>query len=117
MRRPPYDWAFLAGFSSGVVIGAAVGVIFAPRSGRESRRRVAEMVGQFPNTMITQYGRATDEIQSAVKQTESAVTSVANGLSDALRETKMRVTDAVQRGVDEAQRYVRESDATARRET
>lgn len=118
MRRQRHniDWAFLAGFTGGVAIGAALGVVYAPRAGRESRRRVMDAARQLPNSVATQYGRAASGIQTGMERAQAAVTARADALSNAFQETKARVSNAIELGAEEARAYIRASDAAEGRD-
>jgi gas vesicle protein len=53
-------------FTFGVVVGAGLGVLFAPRPGRESRRRIAESAEALR-------GRASDTLQQSQEQLSHVV--------------------------------------------
>ena len=72
--------SFVMGLLTGTVLGAGLGMLFAPKSGSELRGQISDQAGSLANTASEGYRRAT--------QTAS---------------------DAVARGADEAQRYVRDA--------
>src|SRR5919201_992375 len=86
--------SFVMGLLTGTVLGAGLGMLFAPKSGSELRNQISEQAGNLANTASDQYRR---------------VTEAAGDLADRGREMYDKARDAVARGTEEAQRYVRES--------
>jgi gas vesicle protein len=86
--------SFVMGLLTGTVLGAGLGMLFAPKSGSELRNQVAEQAGNFANTASEGYRRASE---------------AAGGWAEKGREAYDKARDAVNRGADEAQRYVREA--------
>ena len=86
--------SFVMGLLTGTVLGAGLGMLFAPKSGSELRNQVAEQAGNLANTASEGYRRASE---------------AAGGWAEKGREAYDKVRDAVNRGADEAQRYVREA--------
>jgi gas vesicle protein len=88
--------SFVMGLLTGTVLGAGLGMLFAPKSGSELRSQVAEQAGNLANSASEGYRRASE---------------AAGSWAEKGREAYDKARDAVGRGADEAQRYVR--DATA----
>ena len=86
--------SFVMGLLTGTVLGAGLGMLFAPKSGSELRSQVAEQAGNLANTASEGYRRASE---------------AAGGWAEKGREAYDKARDAVNRGADEAQRYVREA--------
>ena len=86
--------SFVMGLLTGTVLGAGLGMLFAPKSGSELRNQLSEQAGNLANTASEGYRRATE---------------AAGGWADRGREMYDKARDAAARGVDEAQRYVREA--------
>src|SRR5262245_357017 len=86
--------SFVMGLLTGTVLGAGLGILFAPKSGSELRGQISEQAGNLANQASEGYRRAS----------ESASQWVDRG-----REVYDKAKDAVSRGADEAQRYVREA--------
>ena len=86
--------SFLMGLLAGTVLGAGLGMLFAPKAGSDLRGQLSEQAGNIANTASDKYRRAT----------ESAAEWADKG-----REAYDRTRDAVTKGVDEAQRYVRDA--------
>lgn len=70
-------------FTCGLVVGAGLGVLFAPRAGRESRRRIVESAEALR-------GRASDTLQQSQEQLSHVV--------DRGRDAYQRARDIARRG-------------------
>jgi gas vesicle protein len=86
--------SFVMGLLTGTVLGAGLGMLFAPKSGSELRNQLSEQAGNLANTASEGYRRA--------QETAGEWADRGRGVYDKAR-------DAVARGADEAQRYVREN--------
>src|SRR5438552_10478127 len=86
--------SFVMGLLTGTVLGAGLGMLFAPKSGSELRGQISEQAGNIANAASDQYRR---------------VSEAAGDLADRGRDMYDKARDAVSRGTEEAQRYVRES--------
>lgn len=85
--------SFVMGLLTGTVLGAGLGMLFAPKAGSELRGQIGERAGNLANTASEQYRRATE---------------AAGDLADRGREMYDKARDAVAKGTDEAQKYVRD---------
>jgi len=88
---------FIVGLLAGAAIGAGIGMLLAPKSGAELREQLS--------------GRANDLAEKASQQYRRA-SGVANDLAERGREMYGTARDAVNRGTQEAQRYVRDTAET-----
>jgi gas vesicle protein len=86
--------SFVMGLLTGTVLGAGLGMLFAPKSGSELRNQLSEQAGNLANTASEGYRRATE---------------TAGDWADRGRQVFDKARDAVNRGTEEAQRYVREA--------
>jgi gas vesicle protein len=86
--------SFVMGLLTGTVLGAGLGMLFAPKSGSELRNQLSEQAGNLANTASEGYRRAQ----------ESAGDWAGKG-----RDMYDKARDAVARGADEAQRYIRDA--------
>lgn len=86
--------SFVIGLLTGTVLGAGLGMLFAPKSGSELRNQISEQAGTLANTAQEGYRRATE---------------TAGEWADRGRGMYDKAKDAVARGAEEAQRYVREA--------
>ena len=86
---------FTLGLLAGAVLGAGLGMLFAPRSGAEMRGRLSEEANEFASTASRQYKKAATTVNDLAEK--------GRGIYDSARE-------AVKRGAEEAQRYVRDTE-------
>src|SRR5205823_2167667 len=81
------------GLLTGTVLGAGLGMLFAPKSGSEMRNQISELAGNLANTASEGYRKASES---------------ASQWADRGKDLYEKTRDAVSRGADEAQRYVRD---------
>jgi len=86
--------SFVMGLLTGTVLGAGLGMLFAPKAGSELRNQLTEQAGNIANTASEGVRRAQE---------------TAGDWADQGRKVYDKARDAVNRGADEAQRYVRET--------
>ena len=90
--------SFVMGLLTGTVLGAGLGMLFAPKAGSELRSQLSEQAGNIANTASEGYRRASETARD-----------LANRGQEAGREFYDKARDAVNKGTDEAQRYVRDA--------
>jgi len=86
--------SFVMGLLTGTVLGAGLGMLFAPKPGSELRNQLQEQAGNIANTASEGYRRASE---------------TASDWADKGRDMYSQARDAVSKGADEAQRYVRDT--------
>lgn len=86
--------SFVMGLLTGTVLGAGLGMLFAPKAGADLRNQIGEQAGNLANTASEGYRKATES---------------AGQWADRGRDMYDKARDAVARGADEAQRYVRDA--------
>ncbi|PWT83611.1 MAG: hypothetical protein C5B57_06535 [Blastocatellia bacterium] len=86
--------SFVMGLLTGTVLGAGLGMLFAPKAGSELRNQISEQAGNIANTASEGYRR---------------VSETAGDLADRGRHVYDKAREAVSRGTEEAQRYVRQA--------
>jgi len=64
---------FLAGVLCGAAVGAALGVMFAPRAGAETRRQLAESSNRLRETANRTYSQASEGVNQIVSRGREAV--------------------------------------------
>jgi gas vesicle protein len=97
--------SFVMGLLTGTVLGAGLGMLFAPKSGSEIRNQISEQAGNIANTAAEGYRRATETAADLANRGRDATRDVRDGA----REVYDKARDAVARGAEEAQRYVRDA--------
>jgi len=85
---------FMVGLLTGTVLGAGLGMLFAPKSGTELRGQISESASHV--------GRAASEQYQKVS---GAANEMANRGREMGREVVGRAKEAMNRGAEEARRY------------
>src|SRR3954471_4033124 len=91
--------SFVMELLTGTVLGAGLGMLFAPKAGSELRSQLTEQAGNLAN-----------QAQDGVRK----VTENAGDWADRGREMYGKARDAVAKGADEAQKYVRDNAGNVR---
>jgi gas vesicle protein len=97
--------SFVMGLLTGTVLGAGLGMLFAPKSGSELRNQLSEQAGNLANTASEGYRKAAD----TAGQWAQTGKETANEWADRGKDVYEKTRDAVSRGAEEAQRYVRDT--------
>jgi gas vesicle protein len=97
--------SFVMGLLTGTVLGAGLGMVFAPKAGSELRNQLSEQAGNLANTASEGYRKASENAGQWAQSGKAAATELADRGRDLIDKAK----DAVNRGTEEAQRYVREA--------
>jgi gas vesicle protein len=88
--------SFVLGLVTGAAIGVGLGILFAPKSGKELRGQLSEQAGTLANQASDGYKRAAES---------------ASDWADRGRDIYGKARDAVSRGADEAERQIRNTSA------
>src|SRR5438309_3599461 len=86
--------SFVMGLLTGTVLGAGLGMLFAPKSGSELRGTIGDTANNVTRVANEQYQRAAD---------------AATNLADRVKPMYDKARDMVSKGTDEARRYAGEA--------
>src|SRR6185503_13742826 len=89
--------SFVMGLLTGTVLGAGLGMLFAPKAGSDLRNQLSEQAGNLANTASEGYKKASE---------------TAGEWADRGRDMYDKARDAVSRGAEEAEKYVRDASST-----
>jgi len=127
--------SFVMGLLTGTVLGAGLGMLFAPKAGSDTRQQLTEQASTIANTATEGYRRASETatdlanrgretaVDFASRSRETAADLANRGLDTATDlankglDAYDKARDAVARGTEEAQRYVRDVSAGVNGET
>lgn len=97
--------SFVIGLLTGTVLGAGLGMLFAPKAGAELRNQLSEQAGSLRDTASERYRKASDVAGEGYRKASEA----AGDWADKGRDVVDKAKDAVSRGAEEAERYAREA--------
>ena len=97
--------SFVMGLLTGTVLGAGLGILFAPKAGAELRGQISEQAGNLANQASEGYRRASENATQWAEKGKEAAGEWADRGKDIYGKAK----DAVAKGADEAQKYVKDS--------
>jgi gas vesicle protein len=86
--------SFVMGLLTGTVLGAGLGMLFAPKAGSELRNQLSEQAGSLAT-----------QAQDGIRK----VTETTGDWAERGRDMYGKAKDAVVKGADEAQKYVRDN--------
>ena len=87
MEREEGGGSFLMGLLAGTVLGAGLGMLFAPKTGAETRRQLSEQATRLRSTANETYTQASEKFQQTYQQA-----------SDKLNQAGEKVSQMVDRG-------------------
>ena len=72
LEREEGSGSFLMGLLAGTVLGAGLGMLFAPRPGSELRNQLTEQAGRLRSTANDTYNQATEKVSQIVDRGREA---------------------------------------------
>ena len=111
--------SFVMGLLTGTVLGAGLGMLFAPKRGSELRSQLSEQAGTLANQasegvrkVTENAGEWADRGRDLYGKAKEAVVKGADDAQKYVRDSASTVKDAAAKGADEAQKYVRDTAST-----
>src|SRR5919112_6784602 len=74
--------SFLMGLLAGTVLGAGLGMLFAPRAGSELRNQLTEQAGRLRSTANDTYNQATEKVSQIVDRGREAYDRARTSMGD-----------------------------------
>jgi gas vesicle protein len=82
LEREEGSGSFLMGLLAGTVLGAGLGMLFAPRPGSELRNQLTEQAGRLRSTANDTYNQATEKVSQIVDRGREAYDRARTNMSD-----------------------------------
>jgi hypothetical protein len=82
LEREEGSGSFLMGLLAGTVLGAGLGMLFAPRPGSELRNQLTEQAGRLRSTANDTYNQATEKVSQIVDRGREAYDRARTSVSD-----------------------------------
>lgn len=101
--------SFVMGLLTGTVLGAGLGMLFAPKAGSELRTQLSGQAEQLANQASEGVRRASSTANEWAERATSTASEWADKGREKGREVYDRTREAVSRGTEEAERYVRDA--------
>ncbi len=99
---------FVMGLLTGAALGVGLGMLFAPKAGSELRNQFSKRAGALANQARQGYRKATENMGELAEKGKDA----AGEWADRGKDMYGKAGEAVARGADEAQQYVRDAVGT-----
>ena len=113
--------SFVMGLLTGTVLGAGLGMLFAPKAGSELRNQLSEQAGNLASQaqdgmrkVSENAGEWADRGRDMYGKAKDAVVKGADDAQKYVRDTAGTVKDAAVKGADEAQKYVKDTAHTVK---
>ena len=81
LEREDGGGSFLMGLLAGTVLGAGLGMLFAPRAGSELRNQLSDQAGKLRATANDTYQQATEKVSQIVDRGKDAYDRARNNVS------------------------------------
>jgi YtxH-like protein len=78
-EREDSGGSFLMGLLAGTVLGAGLGMLFAPKAGSELRNQLSEQTGRIRNTATDAYNQASEKVSQMVDRGREAYERARSG--------------------------------------
>ena len=99
----------LLGFLAGAAVGATLGVLFAPRSGKETREHIANKAGsakdevdEFIDKARSEWSKAKGKVSDTATMTKDEVNDFVRFLFEEAKDLRSRMAKDVAHAADEA---------------
>jgi hypothetical protein len=82
LEREEGSGSFLMGLLAGTVLGAGLGMLFAPRAGSDLRHQLTEQAGRLRSTANDTYNQATEKVSQIVDRGREAYDRARTNMGD-----------------------------------
>jgi gas vesicle protein len=100
VEREDGGGSFLMGLLAGTVLGAGLGMLFAPKAGSEVRKQLSEQATRLRSTATDTIHQASDKLGQVSQQASEKLHQVSQQASAKVSQTSEKVSQLVDRGRD-----------------
>jgi len=100
LEREDGGGAFLMGLLAGTVLGAGLGMLFAPKAGAELRNQLSDQAGKLRATATDTYQQASEKVGQTVQQATDKVGQTYQQATEKVGQTVQQASDKVNQAVD-----------------
>jgi len=100
LEREDGGGAFLMGLLAGTVLGAGLGMLFAPKAGSELRNQLSDQAGKLRATATDTYQQASEKVGQTYQQASEKVGQTYQQATDKVGQTVQQASDKVNQAVD-----------------
>jgi gas vesicle protein len=97
-EREDHGGAFLMGLLAGTVLGAGLGMLFAPKAGNELRTQLADSANRLQRTAADTYQQASEKMNEVVSKGRDTVNEVVSKGRENYEQILHRGRDAFEKG-------------------
>jgi len=101
------DWDLVKGLVIGGLVGAAIGILFAPKSGKETRQDIADKADELLTKAKEEYEKAAEKSKAAyetavkqLKNAEGTAKEKVEEMAETFADNKNRLKKAFDAGVE-----------------
>ena len=98
VEREDGGGSFLMGLLAGTVLGAGLGMLFAPKAGAEVRKQLSEQATRLRSTATDTIHQASDKLSQVSQQASEKLGKVTQQASAKVGQTSDKVSQMVDRG-------------------
>jgi gas vesicle protein len=98
VEREDGGGSFLMGLLAGTVLGAGLGMLFAPKAGAEVRKQISEQATRLRSTATDTIHQASDKLSQVSQQASEKLSQVSQQASAKVSQTSDKVSQIVDRG-------------------
>lgn len=91
---------FASGLLTGALLGLAVGILVAPRSGKDTRKKIAGAASQQADELANKWDDAKSETRKQLNKYEDKAASAASKLSDNAEDKADHLADEAKSAID-----------------
>ena len=98
VEREDGGGSFLMGLLAGTVLGAGLGMLFAPKAGAETRKQLSEQATRLRSTATDTIHQASDKLSQVSQQASEKLSHVSHQASAKVSQASDKVSQIVDRG-------------------